>query len=602
MGIFIQLLQETGKAILSGNEAISRGAIEANVKIATSYPGAPCTEILASLAGTAKKTGIYAEWSVNEVVALETAAGASLANKRSLCAMKNLGANTVMDFLNVLAYTGVNAGLVLVVADDPEPISTQHAVDSRMHALMAKIPCLEPTNGNEAREMTKYAFELSEKFSVPVQIRITQKIAQSSFVVELGEIKKNSENAFFKKEPERFVCIPKNVKVLHKKHNEKILEIENEFENFLYNKIELKESEIGIIGSGFAFNYVSEALERLGVKASTLKITSTNPIPQKQIQEILRNSKKVLVIEELEPILELRVREIASRMHFEGEVFGTTTKHIPRESELSVEIVEKAIARTLDFNYKENELENIPNRIPSLCAGCSHIGFYGALKKSMEELEKEFVVIGDRGCYNLAAHPPIGALDTCMCMGASIPMASGFAKAGYQGNIVAVIGDSTFLHSGIQGLMNSVVNNSNIIVCILDNSVTAMTGGQPHPGTGKNALEEKTHKVDLLDLVKATGVQFLLEVNPYDLRASEQALKEAAKFSGTSVVVFKAPCALEAKSDFGRRFEIIGETGKELACPAIKGKGVNQHIDPDMCIGCGICAQIASPGTIRERK
>ncbi|MAG18220.1 MAG: indolepyruvate ferredoxin oxidoreductase subunit alpha [Candidatus Diapherotrites archaeon] len=598
----MDLLQKNGKAILSGNEAISRGALEAGISVATSYPGSPCTEILASIAGSAKKTGVYAEWSVNEVVAFELAAGASFANKRALCAMKNLGANTIMDFLNVVAYTGVNAGLVLIVADDPEPMSSQHAVDSRLHSIMAKIPCLEPTNGQEAKEMTKFAFEFSEKFKVPVQIRITQKIAQTSFVVELGEIKKRNSEAFFTKEPSRFVCIPKNVKVLHKKHNEKLELIEKEFDGFLFNELKIVDSELGIITSGISFNYATEALERLGVKASVLKITSTNPIPTKLIKEIFSNSKKVLVIEELEPIMEWKVREIASKTHFSGHIFGTTTKHVPRESELNVELTEKAIAGVLELNYEEIKPEEIPKRVPALCSGCSHIGFYGALKNAMQELENEFVVIGDRGCYNLAAHPPISALDTCMNMGASIPMASGFAKAGYKGNIVAVIGDSTFLHSGVQGLMNSVVNNSNITICVLDNSVTAMTGGQPHPGTGKNALEEESERVNLMEIVKASGVQFFKQVNPYDLSESEIAIKDATKYNGPAVIIFKAPCALKSKTDFNKQFEIIGETKKELGCPAIKTNKIGQRIDLEKCIGCGICAQLAAPGTIRELK
>lgn len=296
--------------------------------------------------------------------------------------------------------------------------------------------------------------------------------------------------------------------------------------------------------------------------------------------------------------MEWKVREVASRTKFEGEIFGTTTKHIPRESELNVELVERAIAKVLGKEVAELEEEKkIPKRIPALCSGCSHIGFYTALDNSLKELGEEFVVLGDRGCYNIAAHPPFQSLDTCMCMGSSIPLASGFAKAGYEGNIIAVIGDSTFLHSGLTGLMNAVANNSNITVCILDNSITAMTGHQPNPGTGKNAMGEEATKISIMEMVKATGIGFYKEINPYHVKPSENVIKEAVGFEGTSVIIFKAPCALKVKPS-GKKFVVVNEPGKKIGCAAIN-QGEKTEIDLEKCNGCSICAQVAEPGSIR---
>ncbi|MFH0860367.1 MAG: indolepyruvate ferredoxin oxidoreductase subunit alpha [Candidatus Altiarchaeota archaeon] len=603
-----EILKKKGGVVLNGNEAVARGALEAGVNVATSYPGTPATEILAALAEVSDRTGVYTEWSVNEAVAFELAMGASYANLRAMCSMKHLGENTIIDALNVVNYTGVNGGLVLVVADDPKPIASQNALDSRYHAITAKIPCLEPANGQEAKEMVKYAFKLSEDISLPVQIRLTSKISHTNYVIELGRLRAKKKTPSFKRQPHRFVCIPSHSRELHRELNRKNEILRRIFEKSGNNRLEKSKSDFGIIASGFAYNYVKEAIVRTKTKASILKLSTVNPIPPELIKRLLKRTSKVLVAEEVEPIVEAKVRELAFEIGYKGEIFGKKTGHIPLESELSVESIEDAVLAILNKKKSAREKIEVKRRIPSLCIGCTHRAFYYSLRKALEFFGDDYVVLGDRGCYNVGAHPPLNAIDTCLCMGASIPVASGLSKAGYKGNVVAVIGDSTFLHSGLTGLINSVHNQSNLTVLILDNNWTAMTGHQPNPSTRVDAATNHKPRIDIIKLVKACDVGFCEKADPYDIKGSIDVLKKAVKFDGVSVVVFERPCTLKSRYHGTAVYNVNPDrcTGclicvETFGCPAIVRGDITPRIDDNLCVKCGVCVHVCPVGAIESK-
>lgn len=391
-----------GRKILTGNEAIAHGALEAGIGVATSYPGTPVSEVLKNICVYSKCVGVRAEWSVNEKMALEVAAGASYAGVRALCSMKHLGLNTALDSLSVIAYTGVNGGLVLIIGDDPEPTSSQTAVDTRYHAILSKVPCLEPANGQEAKDFVLEAFELSEKFKVPVIIRITPMIAHSIFIVKLGKKLKPFRNPKFIKDPDRYVCMPHNTKMLHDQLNQKEEKISVFFAASKFNKLELDNAKFSILASGFSYNYVKDALNILGLKANVLKLLTTNPIPEQTINKLISVSENILVVEELEPIAEGFLSVVAQKRGFKGKILGKLTKHIPRVGELNAQIVAGAIC---SINGKKNPFSKIkipkmPRTVPSLCAGCPHRSSYYVLHKVLRKL-KGYNAIGDRGCYNV---------------------------------------------------------------------------------------------------------------------------------------------------------------------------------------------------------
>lgn len=567
------------KLLMSGNEAVARGAYEAGVAIAAAYPGTPSTEILENVA---QYKEIYSEWSVNEKVAFEVALGGALAGKRALAAMKHVGVNVAADALMTAAYTGINRGMVIITADDPGMHSSQNEQDNRTYARFAQIPIMEPTNSQEAKDFTKLALEISEKFDTPVFLRMTTRICHGKGVVELKDREEISpEN--FQKDPQKYVMIPAFARKRHEVVMSRLKELEAYAETCPVNQIIAGSSGIGVITSGISYQYTREALP----DASVFKLGMSYPLPTKALKKFAQSVKKLYVIEELEPFFE---------DHLKATGVEVTGKSIfPRTGELSPEKIRTCV---------ENEtspapVSGLPNRPPVMCAGCPHRGMFYILKKM------KVTVSGDIGCYTLSALPPLSAMDTCVCMGASVGVAQGLQHAATSEKpVVGVLGDSTFVHSGIPGLVNAVYNNSNITLIILDNRITAMTGHQENPGTGRTLGGEPTHALDFAAMARAAGVEDVSEINPLDTKATESALKASVKFPGPSVIIAREPCVLIEKGKERVRFEIDQEKCIQckiclkIGCPAISMENDRVVIDSLQCIGCGLCSQICPKAAI----
>ena len=567
------------KELMLTNQAIARGAYEAGVKVLSAYPGTPSTEIAENFA---KLDGVYAEWAPNEKVAVEVAVGASVAGVRSMACMKHVGVNVAADPLFTAAYTGVNGGLVIVVADDPGMHSSQNEQDSRYYARSAHLPMLEPSDAQEAKDFVKLAFELSEKFDTPVFIRETTRVAHSHGFVELCEREEIALRPY-QKEISKYVMMPANAIKRHLVVEERDKALGECVNTLSVNREELtSHEEIGIVCSGAVYQYVKEALP----KANVFKIGTTYPLPMSALKAFSAKVKEVIVIEELEPYIEDAMK--AAGIACKGkEIFSL-------QGEISVlDILGK-------FKGEETpEPEKVPVRPPVMCAGCPHRGVFYVLNKL------KLTVNGDIGCYTLGAVAPLSAVDTCVCMGASVGMAHGFKKAtGGESNNVAVIGDSTFLHSGVTGLINAVYNESGITLIILDNSTTGMTGHQQHPATGKNLLGQPAPVVLLDELCKACGVKDLQIVDAYDVEAVEQAVKKATASKEVSVIIAQRPCALLDKSPKPKvKVENCKKCGKcmKLGCPAIsKNADGTIKIDVTQCVGCEVCVQVCPFGSISK--
>ena len=611
--------------LLMGNNAIARGAIEAGVKVVAGYPGTPSSEILSTIARDAKKYGMHVEWSTNEKVAYEVAYGAALSGVRALMTTKHLGVNVLSDALLVSAYTGVNGGLVIVTADDIHPFSSQNAEDTRYYAKLSKIPCIEPSNVQEAKDMISDAFELSEELQLPVLYRVTDRICHAKSDVIQGEIKEKMVKASFTKEDSRYVMIAPNARKRVGWLNKQIDKASSLSENFPENHAVYSESAtLGVIASGVPYEHTKEALDVLGLtdRVSVLKLTFTYPLPKQKIADFLRRHSHVLLAEEIEPIIETEVKSIAHQLGLDTIVHGRLDGYVPREHELTPERIGESIARILSLDdpnvrvpsYKAPE---VIRRIPNLCAGCPHAASYYALKIARRKMGGGGAVTGDRGCYNQGTNPPLSAIDTCVCMGASISMASGLSHAGVEGPIVAVIGDSTFLHNGVQPLINAVHNKADITVMILDNGWTGMTGHQPNPNTGINVLGEPAPRVSIENLVEACGVEHLLVVSPYNVDETVDAIVSAMQHQGPAVIVCRQVCPVQdnrLRRRKGERLEFTEYmvdsdqcTGclhcvNNIGCPALDVDEGKVTINPAQCIGCGVCAQICPTQAIKEIK
>ncbi len=577
------------KELLSGNEAVARGAFEAGVKLAASYPGTPSTEILETIA--ARHRSIYAQWSPNEKVAYEVGIGASIGGARALVTMKHVGLNVAADPFMTQAYTGVNGGFVIVSADDPEMHSSQNEQDNRFYARFAQIPLLEPSDSQECKDMVVTAFELSELFDTPVMLRVTTRISHSKGVVEIGEPVEGPDKKFVKN-PAKYVMIPSNAKVRHVVVTERLEKMRKFSEETPLNYAENNGSKIGIITGGVSYHYTKEVAPDLDY----FKVGFSYPLPLKKIAEFVNAHDKVIVVEELEPFYEDQLK--AAGIKVEGkEYFGTLGELSPHR-----------VAAGLK---KAGVMDKIPEaqiaaqdgmfpRPPVLCPGCPHRGAFMALKKL------GVAVTGDIGCYTLGVLQPLNAIDTCICMGASIGTAIGMEKVkGSDKGTVAVIGDSTFLHSGITGLVDAVYNNSNVTVIILDNSVTAMTGGQEHPSTGRTLMGEKAGVVDIETLVKALGIRNYRKIDPYDYDGVLNTIKEEMANPGPSVIHTNRACVLMPKRIMDEPYTIDAELCNgcsacfRISCPAIAASTeTNEHghpkaiIDETLCTGCTLCAQI----------
>jgi indolepyruvate ferredoxin oxidoreductase alpha subunit len=577
------------RALLSGDEAIARGAFEAGVRVATAYPGTPSTEILEALVAC---PGVRAQWAPNEKVALEVAIGASLAGARAIASMKHVGLNVASDPLMTASYVGVRGGLVIVTADDPGMFSSQNEQDNRHYARLAKVPMLEPSDSQEAKDFTIAAFELSERFDTPVLVRITTRVAHSNSLVELGE-RAEREPTGFVCEPAKAVMVPGNARRRHELVEARTEQLAEYAETCGLNRIEKGDRRLGVIVSGVAHQYVKEAKPR----ASILKLGLTNPLPRKLIRQFAKSVEKLYVVEELDPYLEDQVRAMGIKL-----AHGPSR---PRTGELNPDLV----AEFLGARKRAGRAPaaGLPPRPPALCPGCGHRALLTVLKRL------KVFVSGDIGCYTLGVQPPLQTMDTCICMGAAIGVAHGVEKAtGRTGDMVAVIGDSTFIHSGITPLIDCVYNQSSTTVIILDNETVAMTGHQNHPGTGKTAAGEPTSRLVLEELCRAVGVRNVSVVDPYDLKQTEALVKEALAAREPSVIIARRRCVLLDRDRVRHPYRVEAERcvgcGRCLmhGCPAISDRtpegSRKKHVAivPELCAGCGVCAEICPSGAILE--
>ena len=562
------------KIIMLGNEAIARGVYEAGVKVSSAYPGTPSTEISEYLS---KYSEVYTEWAPNEKVAAEVAFGASFAGTRSLACMKHVGLNVASDPLYTFSYTGVNGGAVIVVADDPGLASSQNEQDTRMIARAAHIPVVEPSDSMEAKEFVKFAYELSEKYDTPVILRTTTKLSHSQSIVKLCERVEICDKDY-NRDVKKYVMMPASAIGRHLVVEARDNKIAEDGCSFPINKMQINDKKIGFITSGIAYQYVKEVCPN----ASVLKLGLVNPLPKKLIEDFIDQVDTVYVFEELEPVIEEQVRSWGYDV--KGKELFT------RQGEYSANMLKKALFGTSDVVF---EKKDSPNRPPILCPGCPHRSVFSVLNKL------KIHAAGDIGCYTLGAVAPLGVIDSTLCMGASISTLHGIEKArgkDFIKNWVAVIGDSTFLHTGINSLINLVYNKATGTVLILDNRTTGMTGHQEHAATGKTLKGEDTNAIDLEVLCKAVGVKNVLTINAFDIKALESAIKQSVNGDMLTVIIAKAPCALLKGQKFPFKCVCDAEKCKKcgmclkIGCPAItKQADGTIKIDESMCNGCGLC-------------
>jgi len=613
--------------LLSGNEAFARGAFEAGVTVATGYPGTPSTEILENL--VAWKDQVYCEWSPNEKVALEVAAGACLAGARCLVTMKHVGLNVAADALMTLSYVGTAGGLVIVVADDPGMHSSQNEQDSRHFARFAKVPMLEPADSREAKEFVRVGLEISERFRVPVLLRTSTRISHSRGLVELGERVVPTREIKFEKDPPRRVAIPMWARQMRVAVEKRQAELRQYADTSELNRIEWGGRELGIVTHSVTYQYVKEAFP----EASVLKLGLSYPFPDAKIREFAAGVKRVLVIEELDDILEEHIKSLGIACDGRNIVPGIgeltpvqlaeirrgvgvspalcvplagTAKDAPSSSPSRVGETPTGHAGRMPATHAGETPAPppapLPARPPVLCPGCPHRGVYYALA------QHDVVVTGDIGCYSLGVMKPLSRLDTILCMGAGVSMAHGMHKAGEKRKVVGIVGDSTFFHSGITGLLDIVFNRGASTIFVVDNRTTAMTGHQDNPGTGRTLMGEPTHATSIEAVARACGVRRVRTINPYDLDATLKAVAEELACDEPSVVVSVAPCVLQERKMIGPRRAIVADACKacglclRLGCPAIEGggKGVKPVVNELLCNGCGMCQQVCRFGAAKS--
>lgn len=573
------------KQLMLGNAAVARGLYEAGCSVASSYPGTPSTEITEE---AAKYDAIYCEWAPNEKVAMETAFGACLAGKCSFCGMKHVGLNVAADPLFTISYTGVNAGMVIAVADDAGMHSSQNEQDSRHYAIAAKVPMLEPSDSAEALAFAKRAYEISEEFDTPVILKMCTRVSHSQSLVELGE--RTEAEKPYEKNIAKYVMMPGNAIRRHPVVEERTRKLTEFAETCDLNRVEMGGTSMGVITSSTSYQYVKEVF---GDSVSVLKLGMVNPLPVKLILDFASKVDKLVVVEELDSIIEDHCRKLGLK------VWGKNV--LPLEGEFSQNLVASKLGGTV---HTGKTLEDaIPPRPPVMCAGCPHRGLFYTLNKN------KCTVLGDIGCYTLGAVAPLSAMDMTLCMGGSISGIHGFNKARgeeTEGKTVAVIGDSTFMHSGMTGLANIAYNQSNSTVIILDNSITGMTGHQQNPTTGYNIKGDPAGKIDLESLCKAMGFNRVRVVDPYDLKACDQAVKEELAANEPSVIISRRPCALlkyvkhNAPLAVNKEKCIGCKSCMKIGCPAISIKEGKAWVDNTLCVGCGVCEQLCPVGAFES--
>lgn len=642
----------TDKKLLMGNEAIAFGAIEAGVQVVTGYPGTPSTEALETVARYAGRYGVYTEWSSNEKVALETAIGAAYSGARALVTMKQVGLNVASDPLMSLSYIGVKGALVLLVADDPGPHSSQTEQDTRTFGHYANIPVLDPATPQEAYELTKLAFELSHEFETPVILRTTTRVSHSCGDVELADngpeftekgstesgisetgisehspVKASVNTSFegFVKD-RRWTIFPRLTAERHPWLENLQVQLSDRFSGLFYNSFSGKGEKIGIIASGVSALYVKEAIKGFEELFTFFRVGTVYPFPEKTVLSFLEGIEKLIVVEELDPYLEEQALQLIGRAHLPVGVYGKKNGFFPVSGEYNVDTVIDGVNRALaelgetsrlshaSPAVLREELPPLPVRAPTLCAGCMHRTVFYAFKQAAKQLKKdtqvETIFSGDIGCYTLGNAHPLNMVDTCLCMGAGMSIAGGLSRTNHEAKQVAFIGDSTFFHSGIPAVINAVYNGADVTLAVLDNRTTAMTGHQPHPGIGITVLGSTSKAIDIADVVRSCGVEFVKSVDIDSLEncleGCMEAAKEAVEFRGPSAIVFKGKCAGITKS--GTRFAIdfdsctgCGLCIKQLGCPALfLPSGEEKPVIQDSCSGCGLCAHVCPSGAIRK--
>ncbi len=577
------------KKLMLGNEAVARGLYEAGCSFVSSYPGTPSTEITETIA---LYDEVYAEWAPNEKVAMEAAFGASFAGKRSFCAMKHVGMNVAADPLFTISYTGVNGGMVIAVADDPGMHSSQNEQDSRHYAISAKLPMLEPADSAEALEFTKLAYELSESYDTPVIIKMCTRVAHSQSLVEVGE-RKGAPKKPYEKNIQKYVMMPGMAIKRHPIVEQRTIDLTAYADTADINRLEAGEDKsIGIITSSTSYQYVKEVF---GDKYPVLKLGMVNPLPVERIRSLAAEVERLIVVEELDPVIENHCKSLGLKV--EGkELLGCL-------GEFSQNKVAKCLGGTAPKGYDLDE--NIPVRPPVMCAGCPHRGLFYTLKQN------KVTVLGDIGCYTLGAAAPLSAMEYTICMGASISGIHGFNKANEgesDSKTVAVIGDSTFMHSGVTGLINIAYNESNSTVIILDNSITGMTGHQQNPTTGRNLKGDPATKIDLEALCRAVGIKRVRVVDPYNLKECDEALKEELAAGEPSVIISRRACALLKYVKHPGPIECVSDkcvgckSCMRIGCPAISIVDKKAVIDNTLCTGCGVCTQLCRFGALGSNK
>ena len=577
--------------LLSGNEAIARGAYEAGVTVACGYPGTPSTEILEAL--VTLRPPVYCEWCPNEKVALEVAAGASLAGARCVVTMKHVGLNVAADPLMTLAYIGTVGGLVICVGDDPGMHSSQNEQDTRHFARFAKVPIFEPSDSQEAKDFLALALEVSEKYTTPVILRTTTRVSHSRSLVSLGERVETGREIRFEKNAPRFVPIPLWGRVMRVNLEDRLAKLRQLASDCPANRIEWADRELGIVTSSIAYQYVREVFPQ----ASVLKLGLSFPFPDELIRQFAAGVQRVLVVEELDDILEEHIRSLG--------IACVGRQFVPGIGELSPGRLAQSKAamegKSFSLPAAPAQAADLPARPPVLCPGCPHRSVFYALA------QRDVIVTGDIGCYSLGVFKPLSRIDTILCMGGGVTLAHGMDKAGEKRKVVGIVGDSTFFHSGVTGLLNIVFNKGVSTIIVVDNRTTAMTGHQDHPGTGKTLMGQETYAASITEIAKACGVRRVRTVDPYDMAATQKVIDEELAADEPSLIVSSAPCVLKERKRPGPRRKIDAAICKKcglcvrLGCPAVEGaKGAAPLINEVLCAGCGMCQQVCKFGVIVE--
>lgn len=587
-------------SLLMGNQAIALGALRAGIGVACGYPGTPSTEVLETIAKNRRDT--YVEWSVNEKAALEVAAGAAYTGMRSLVTMKQVGLNVASDPLMSLAYIGVKGGMVVLVADDPGPISSQTEQDTRTFARYSKLPCFDPSSPEESYDMIGDAFDLSEKYGTPVIFRPTTRLCHACASIKVEDSTKSITPEGFVKDP-KWVIFPRLSYGAHQKIEARNPQLGEELSAYRFNTVS-GSGKKGIATGGVSTAYVKEALSSLKSECKLLKISTPFPFPEKLAYEFMEGLDEILVVEELDPVIERELIYLCGKKGITMSVLGKLTGHVQNAGENSVESVLSQVAAFLgEPCEKQNppSLPPLPVRPPVLCAGCPHRASFYAVKQAMKG--KKALFSGDIGCYTLGNAAPLDMVDTCLCMGAGITLAQGIYRAEPDTTAFAFLGDSTFFASGLTGIINAVYNKTKIILVVLDNSTTAMTGHQVHPGTGRTLMGDITEKISIPDILRAVGVTNIQIVDPFDLKAAVAAAQKAAEDGGVQAIIYKAPCIYVTEPGHALVVDSKKCVGclrcvKELGCPAIVTEDGKAAIDKSLCSGCTLCMQVCPTGAI----